>query len=338
MIYALQQHTMSTGATSAVPFSAGLRFDRKAINGSPGKDTSPEIRHGIHHEEPPAADQTTGWVKHHRIESEEERLMRRAAEVRHCIEVELAPRQEEVDCVLRNRRRQLVELRRLLPSERFLNFRQRCARWRDELRLFEELVVQALMREAVGSAVRGGEVMDPARWRKSNQWPNIRNFLQLELHLCLAFEGNFSAGVTSSEQLKGGTAAIHQHLAALWRDHQDKILTHDFLDSYYRLRDVVEGWGSGWYARPSCVDAGDNIRTTAHSKSGYAASPSRACPFATWETLSPAERLNGYSTMCPRHLTEEVVHSLETLLATHFADVWRHVHTVIDSRDNWSST
>ncbi|CAJ1036838.1 hypothetical protein, conserved [Leishmania lindenbergi] len=319
---------MSVAATRVSPFSAGLWFSSKGAEDS-ALDTAANKKKGVSHGGPQSVGRVAPREEVRCFESEEERLLWKAGRLRLSIETDLIRRQEAVEKAVRHGRRQLMQLQRLLPTMAFLAFRQKCAAWHDRVHLFEELVVHAILKNAVDSAVRSGEVTEPGRWRKSNQWPTITNLLQLQLHLCFTVSCCTAVQAIAADQLSCETCAVYRHLAALWADHQERVLTRGFLDRYYTLRDALHGWGNGWYARAWCVDEDDNIRSTPGSPLPSEVSDSCTCPFSSWESLSAVDRLTSYSKMCPRHLTEDVVQSLETLLVTYFEDVWFYVESVI---------
>ncbi|CAJ1993853.1 hypothetical protein conserved [Leishmania donovani] len=319
---------MSMSACRVTPFSAGLQFTRKDVH-EPPADTAVDNKSGVSDGEPQAAGRTPVREEARCFESEEERLLWKAARLRHSIETDLVPRQELAERALRHGRRQLVKLQRLLPSAAFLTFRQKCAAWCDRLRLFEELVVRTMLREAVDGAARSGDVKAPARWRKSNQWPAITNFLELQLHLCFAVKGSAAVEASSPEQSTRENSAVYRHLAAIWAAQQERLLTCDLLHRYYTLRDILHGWGNAWHVRASCADDGDNVSSTARSRLPHEPDGSCICPFTAWESLSEVDRLTSYSKICSHHLTEDVVECLEALMFTHFADVWCHVESVM---------
>lgn len=255
--------------------------------------------------------------------------MWKAARLRHSIETDLMPRQELAERALRHTRRQLVKIQRLLPSAAFLAFRQKCAAWCERLRLFEELVVRTMLREAVDGAARSGEVKAPARWRKSNQWPAITNFLELQLHLCYTVEGNAAVEASSPDHSSREASAVHRHLAAIWAAQQERLLTRDLLEGYYTLKDIVHGWGSVWLVQVSCASEAENVSSTARSCRPQESGGSSICPFPEWECLSAVDQLTSYSKICSHHLTEDVVECLEALMVTQFAGVWCHIESII---------
>lgn len=315
-------------ASRVPPFSAGLQFTRKDVH-EPSADTAVDNRSGVSDGEPQATGRTPVREEARCFESEEERLLWKAAKLRHRIETDLMPRQELAERALRHGRRQLVKLQRLLPSAAFLAFRQKCAVWCDRLRLFEELVVHTMLREAVDGAARSGDVKTPARWRKSNQWPAITNFLELQLHLCFAVGGSAVVEASSPDQSSSETSAVHRHLAAIGAAQQERLLTCDFLHRYYTLRDILHGWGNGWYVRAPCAADDETVSSTARGCVPHEPDVSCICPFSQWESLSAVDRLTSYSQICSHHLTEDVVECLEALMFTHFADVWCRVESVM---------
>ncbi|KAG5464306.1 hypothetical protein LSCM1_00488 [Leishmania martiniquensis] len=321
---------MPVASTRASKFSAALNFTSNDIIG-PGACTAEENKRGTADGQPQAKDRAAGKEACD-LALAEESLQCKAASLRRSIEADLMPRQEKVERALLLGRRQLAELQHLLPSVAFLRFRQKCALLCDRLHFCEELVVQALLTDAVGRAVRSGEVTEPLRWRKSNQWPVLTNVLQLQLQLYLADGNDAAVAAVTPSRLSHETNAVHRHLAACWAEHQERLFTDDFLGSYYTLKDVVHGWGSGWYARVSCADREESVGLEESSRAPHDVPGARTCPFPVWASLSDLNRLLSYSTLCPRHLTEDVVRSLETPLLTHFSDVWYYVEHVISSR------
>ncbi|KAG5465040.1 hypothetical protein LSCM4_00492 [Leishmania orientalis] len=330
MTHDLAQEAVPAAAKRLCKFSVGLQFTSKDVN---GPCACPVVvgRRGVSDGEAQAAGRAAVGTETCGLASEGEGLLWKAFSLRRRIETGLVPRQEEAECALRHGRRQLAELQRLLPSVAFLHFRQKCAAWYDLLHLFEELVVHGLLKDAVDSALRSGELTEPSRWRKSNQWPAISNLLQLQLHLCCTVGGITAGGEASPNRMSGETCAVFRHLAALWAERQARLFTGDFLDCYYTLRDVLHGWGSGWCARVLCVDGAENSSSSVSCRVPQRVPGPRFCSFPAWDSLSAVDRLTSYSTVCPHHLTEDVVQSLELLVVTHFADVWRSIELVVGS-------
>ncbi|GET93555.1 hypothetical protein, conserved [Leishmania tarentolae] len=321
-----KQETMPISASRVPTFSEGLQFTTEDVHEFRAH-SAVDHRWSITDEGPYAAGTPSVREEMHCFNSEEERLLWKAAKLRHSIETDLMPRQELVECALRQGRRELVKMQHLLPSVDFLAFRQKCAAWCYQLRLFEELVVDTMLREAVECAARSGEVTTPAQWRKSNQWPSITNFLELQLRLWLTL-GDNGVVESTSEQLTRETSAVYRHLSVIWADQQRRCLTSDFLDRYYSLRDIVHGWGIAWRMRGSCDDEEQSVSSAVHSRLPDEANNSCICPFPAWESLSEVDRLNSYSKICASHLSKDVAECLETLLVTNFGDVLSHVQSV----------
>jgi hypothetical protein len=272
--------------------------------------------------------------------SGEERLMRMAAALRGNTLAELQPRFDVADEALRHAHRQIAALRQQLPCPTFAAFHDRCNTLGRRLLLFEEVTVQRLLKEAAEAAVATQmcEGSLTARWRKSNQWPALSNFFDLQLYICLTGAGDgtqekalVAADAGSGTTIAATSKAIQHQLALLWKRWQDAQLRSTFLQRFYLLKDLLHGWGRGWRPRSLCTSQVDSIKKNGQSCPSVAADNGIAaiCPWEIWETLSDFDRLMGFTTLCPQHLTESVVEALERSFFSEFADVWSGVNAVV---------
>ncbi|KPA81514.1 hypothetical protein ABB37_03865 [Leptomonas pyrrhocoris] len=301
-------------AASTSRFSTGLQFSRKDLQSENTNDSVGGHAAGI---EIP-------------LLSEEEHLARKATALRRSIAETLQPRLDVVDDALRSVHRQLSVLRQCLPSHAFIAFRENCDVLRRQLQLFEELTVQRLLKEAAEKAVAIGacEASHVARWKKSNQWPAVSNFVELQLYLSLKpvrLSPSAMEMAGTNNAAAATTSAIQKQLAILWCEWQDSFQRHSFLCRFYSLKDVLYGWGRGWRMGPPCTGEDDSSRADRRSRGSEAANSSAVtarCLWEKWESLSANDRLMSFAYLCSLHLTEPIVSTLEQALVTEFADVW----------------
>ncbi|KPI89016.1 hypothetical protein ABL78_1900 [Leptomonas seymouri] len=267
--------------------------------------------------------------------SEEEQLTRKAAALRLRIEAELKPRFDASEEVLRNIHRQVAALRQQLPPPEFFAFQEQCALLQRRLLLFEETTVQGLLKEAVEAAVVTGacELAHAARWKKSNQWPALSTFVELQLYVLQPMDGPLPATEPSAvnNAVTATTAAIQRQLGVLWSNWQGNPQRPVFMHRFYMLRDVLSGWAGGWCFRPPCAKDDGSRAYPSSCDNGAASSDTVAvrCAWSNWETISALDRLMSFTTLCSQHLREPVVSTLEQLIKNEFADVWAIINSAL---------